>query len=115
MRDWLISRQRYWGAPIPIIYCSEHGMVSVPESDLPVLLPDVDDFQPRGDGKSVLAAQEDWVQTTCSVLRTALKESGLIKVGVKKAYADRSEEHTSELQSRRDLVCRLLLEKKKKT
>ena len=67
MRDWLISRQRYWGAPIPIIYCPEHGAVPVPESDLPVLLPDVDDFQPRGDGKSVLAAQEDWVQTTCPV------------------------------------------------
>lgn len=67
MRDWLISRQRYWGAPIPIIYCPEHGTVPVPESDLPVLLPDVDDFQPRGDGKSVLAAQEDWVQTTCPV------------------------------------------------
>ena len=67
MRDWLISRQRYWGAPIPIIYCPEHGAVPAPESDLPVLLPDVDDFQPRGDGKSVLAAQEDWVQTTCPV------------------------------------------------
>ena len=67
MRDWLISRQRYWGAPIPIIYCPEHGAVPVPESDLPVLLPDVDDFQPRGNGKSVLAAQEDWVQTTCPV------------------------------------------------
>lgn len=67
MRDWLISRQRYWGAPIPIIYCPEHGAVPVPESDLPVLLPDVDDFQPRGDGRSVLAAQEDWVQTTCPV------------------------------------------------
>ena len=67
MRDWLISRQRYWGAPIPIIYCPEHGAVPVPESDLPVLLPDIDDFQPRGDGKSVLAAQEDWVQTTCPV------------------------------------------------
>ena len=65
MRDWLISRQRYWGAPIPIIHCAEHGAVAVPESDLPVMLPDVEDFQPRGDGRSVLAAQEDWVQTTC--------------------------------------------------
>lgn len=65
MRDWLISRQRYWGAPIPIIHCPEHGAVAVPEKDLPVLLPDVADFQPRGDGKSVLAAQEDWVNTVC--------------------------------------------------
>ena len=65
MRDWLISRQRYWGAPIPIIHCSKDGAVAVPESDLPVLLPNVDDFAPRGDGKSVLAAQVDWSKTTC--------------------------------------------------
>jgi len=65
MRDWLISRQRYWGAPIPIIHCPEHGAVAVPENELPVLLPDVKDYAPRGDGKSVLAAQEEWVKTTC--------------------------------------------------
>lgn len=65
MRDWLISRQRYWGAPIPVIHCDEHGAVAVPEKDLPVLLPDVADISPRGDGKSVLAASEDWVNTTC--------------------------------------------------
>lgn len=65
MRDWLISRQRYWGAPIPIIHCPEHGAVAVPEQDLPVLLPEVENYEPRGDGKSVLAAQEEWVKTTC--------------------------------------------------
>lgn len=65
MRDWLISRQRYWGAPIPIIHCDECGTVPVPKEDLPVLLPDVEDFAPRGDGKSVLAAQEDWVNVAC--------------------------------------------------
>ena len=65
MRDWLISRQRYWGAPIPIIHCDEHSAVAVPKEDLPVLLPEVEDFAPRGDGKSVLAASEDWVNTTC--------------------------------------------------
>ncbi|QCT39989.1 leucine--tRNA ligase [Candidatus Saccharibacteria bacterium oral taxon 955] len=65
MRDWLISRQRYWGAPIPIIHCDKHGTVAVPESDLPVILPDVADFAPRGDGRSVLGAQEKWVNTTC--------------------------------------------------
>lgn len=65
MRDWLISRQRYWGAPIPMIHCEKDGVVPVPESDLPVLLPEVEDYVPRGDGKSVLAAQTDWVNTTC--------------------------------------------------
>lgn len=65
MRDWLISRQRYWGAPIPIIHCDKDGAVPVPESDLPVLLPEVKDFAPKGDGKSPLARQTDWVNTTC--------------------------------------------------
>jgi len=65
MRDWLISRQRYWGAPIPIIHCDEHGAVAVPADQLPVMLPEVADYAPRGDGKSVLAHVEDWVNTTC--------------------------------------------------
>lgn len=65
MRDWLISRQRYWGAPIPVVHCEEHGAVAIPESELPVLLPTIADFAPRGDGKSALGAQEDWVNTTC--------------------------------------------------
>ncbi len=65
MRDWLISRQRYWGAPIPIIHCDEHGAVAVPEQDLPVILPEVKDFAPKGDGQSTLAHATDWVNTTC--------------------------------------------------
>lgn len=65
MRDWLISRQRYWGAPIPIIHCAEHGAVAVPDDQLPVVLPDVDDYKPKGGATSVLATVEDWVNTTC--------------------------------------------------
>ncbi len=65
MRDWLISRQRYWGAPIPVVYCEKDGVVAVPQKDLPVLLPVIEDFAPRGDGQSALGAQEDWVNTTC--------------------------------------------------
>lgn len=65
MRDWLISRQRYWGAPIPIIHCPDHGAVAVPDNQLPVVLPEVEDYAPRGDGKSVLARDEDWVNTAC--------------------------------------------------
>lgn len=65
MRDWLISRQRYWGAPIPIIHCAEHGAVPVPKSDLPVVLPEIEDYAPKGDGNSALAREEAWVNTTC--------------------------------------------------
>ena len=65
MRDWLISRQRYWGAPIPIIHCDEHGAVAVPEDQLPVVLPEVEDFAPKGDGQSTLAHATEWVNTTC--------------------------------------------------
>ena len=65
MRDWLISRQRYWGAPIPMIHCDRCGTVPVPEEDLPVLLPDTVDFAPSGDGRSPLARMSAWTQTTC--------------------------------------------------
>ncbi len=63
LRDWLVSRQRYWGCPIPIVYCDEHGMVPVPEDQLPVRLPEIEEYQPKG--RSPLAAAEDWVNTTC--------------------------------------------------
>ncbi len=65
MRDWLISRQRYWGAPIPIIHCPDCGEVAVPEDQLPVRLPAMTSFQPDGTGRSPLARVPDFVQTTC--------------------------------------------------
>jgi len=67
LKDWLISRQRYWGAPIPMIHCNQCGAVPVPEEDLPVLLPENIDFIPRGDGKSPLATSPEFIITTCPV------------------------------------------------
>ncbi len=64
-RDWLLSRQRYWGVPIPIIHCPACGDVAVPDDQLPVLLPDVEKYQPTGTGEGPLATIESFVQTTC--------------------------------------------------
>ncbi len=63
LRDWLVSRQRYWGAPIPILYCERCGMVPVPDEQLPVELPNIEDYTPKG--RSPLAAAEDWVNAKC--------------------------------------------------
>jgi leucyl-tRNA synthetase len=65
IRDWLISRQRYWGAPIPIIHCEKDGIVPVPDDQLPVVLPDIKSFEPSGDGRSPLARVDDFVNVTC--------------------------------------------------
>lgn len=65
LRDWVFSRQRYWGEPIPMVYCEQCGWVPVKESDLPVLLPDIENFTPGENGESPLAKQTDWINTTC--------------------------------------------------
>ncbi len=65
LRDWVFSRQRYWGEPIPVIHCPKDGVVPVPYEDLPVKLPEVDHYEPTGTGESPLAAIDEWVNTTC--------------------------------------------------
>ncbi len=65
LRDWVFSRQRYWGEPIPIIHCEDCGAVPVPEEQLPLLLPEVESYQPTGTGESPLADIHEWVNTTC--------------------------------------------------
>jgi len=67
LRDWVFSRQRYWGEPIPIVHCPDCGAVPVPEDQLPLTLPEVDSYEPTGTGESPLAGIESWVNTTCPV------------------------------------------------
>lgn len=65
LRDWVFSRQRYWGEPIPIVHCGTCGPVAVPEDQLPLMLPEVENYEPAGDGQSPLATIDQWVNTTC--------------------------------------------------
>ncbi len=65
LRDWVFSRQRYWGEPIPMVYCEKCGWVPIPEEELPLKLPDVDDYEPGENGESPLAKHEEWINTTC--------------------------------------------------
>jgi len=65
LRDWVFSRQRYWGEPIPIVHCEKCGYVAIPESELPLMLPEVDSYEPTDNGESPLAAMDSFVNTTC--------------------------------------------------
>ncbi|MCD6321714.1 MAG: leucine--tRNA ligase [Clostridiales bacterium] len=73
LRDWVFSRQRYWGEPIPLVYCDDCGWVAIPEKELPLKLPDVEHYEPTDTGESPLANITDWVNTTCPICGKAAK------------------------------------------
>ncbi|HAK44421.1 MAG TPA: leucine--tRNA ligase [Spirochaeta sp.] len=73
LRDWIFSRQRYWGEPIPLVHCPDCGIVPVPEDQLPLTLPEVESYEPSGTGESPLARIEEWVNTSCPVCGKAAK------------------------------------------
>lgn len=73
LENWIFSRQRFWGEPVPLVKCKEHGWVPVPEEDLPITLPDVANYEPTDTGESPLAKIEDWVNTTCPICKAPAK------------------------------------------
>ena len=76
IQDWVFSRQRYWGEPFPVVFCEEHGVVPLQESDLPLCLPDVEHYEPTGTEEGPLAEVKDWIETTCPICgKPAKRES----------------------------------------
>ena len=87
LRDWGVSRQRYWGCPIPIIHCADCGPVAVPQADLPVVLPDIEDYLPNAEGRSPLSKVTDWVNTTCpSCQKPAKRETDTLDTFVDSSW-----------------------------